>query len=139
MHQVVVICDKEKNISSSLAHKLVTTSPAFEGRIERASKRLETLIAALENRNWGRSFEESWHEFIDMHHLFQTAKTPFDYMNKECRALLHQLEKFWQIHSNGPIVTMDAGPNIHLLYRPEDRELKDKFTQDHLKGKFNVL
>lgn len=139
IHQVIVISDKEKTVSSSQAHRLVTTSPAFEGRIERASKRIELLIDALKKKNWSIAFEESWHEFIDMHHLFQTAQTPFDYMNKQCRELLHKLEKFWQIHNNGPIVTMDAGPNIHLLYRPEDIELKEKFEHDYLKGKCHVI
>lgn len=138
-HQVVVISDKEKTISSSLAHRLVTQSPAFEGRTERATQRLDKVMNALNNKDWSTTFETCWEEFIDMHHLFQTAQTPFDYMTKPCRELLHKLEKFWDIHANGPLITMDAGPNIHLLYREEDHELKEKLTHDHLKGKFNVL
>tara|TARA_B110000879_G_C11132322_1_gene496574 strand:- start:636 stop:1523 length:888 start_codon:yes stop_codon:yes gene_type:complete len=139
LHQVIVISDKEKAISSSKAHRLVTTSPAFNGRIQRAEDRLINLTSALNTRTWETAFELCWAEFIDMHHLFQTAQTPFDYMTDSCRTALHLLDKFWGIEGNGPLVTMDAGPNIHLLYRPEDKALKEKFEHDHLKGRFNVI
>ena len=49
------------------------------------------------------------------------------------------LQKFWHKHGNGPIVTMDAGPNIHLLYQTQDLELQQQFWQEHLQGKFNVI
>lgn len=139
LHQVIVLSDKEKTISSSLAHNLVTTSPAFDGRVQRAEQRLELLIAALNNNNWDSSFQHCWDEFIDMHNLFQTSSTPFDYMTDDCRALLKTLQQFWHKHGNGPIVTMDAGPNIHILYQTQDLELQQKFQQEHLQGKFNVI
>ncbi len=139
LHQVIVLSDKEKTISSSQAHLLVTSSPAFDGRIERANNRLELLMTALNNKDWASSYQHSWDEFIDMHNLFQTAETPFDYMNDDCRGLLKTLQQFWLENGNGPIVTMDAGPNIHLLYRPQDKDLQQKFQHDYLQGQFNVI
>lgn len=139
IHQVVIISDVEKTISSSQAHKMVLSSPAFEGRIERVEHRLNALIQALQQENWSEAFQYVWDEFIDMHQLFQTAADPFDYMTKPCRNLLKQLQDFWMLHGNGPLVTMDAGPNIHLLYRPQDVELKQKFEHQYLEGKFHVL
>lgn len=139
LHQVIVISNKEKSVSSSQAHKLVTSSPHFQGRIERAETHLAKLLEALAQKNWQASFDICWDEFIDMHQLFQTAQSPFDYMTDECHTALHLLQTFWQKYGNGPIVTMDAGPNIHLLYRPQDKSLKEQFEQDHLKGMFNVI
>lgn len=139
LHQVIVLSSTEKTISSSEAHQLVASSPAFEGRVARAESRLQSLIQALAALDWSSAYQICWDEFIDMHHLFQTASTPFDYMNNESRALLDKLQTFWQQHGSGPIVTMDAGPNIHLLYREQDAALKAEFEAQHLTGKHHVL
>ena len=40
---------------------------------------------------------------------------------------------------DGPLVTMDAGPNIHLLYRPDQAELARQFKSDYLVGNYDVL
>ena len=107
--------------------------------MQRANERLELLTNSLNNQDWSSSYQYCWDEFIDMHNLFQTANTPFDYMNDDCHALLKKLQQFWHKNGSGPIVTMDAGPNIHLLYKTEDLDLQQKFHQEHLQGKFNVI
>ena len=49
------------------------------------------------------------------------------------------LQELWEQEGDGPIVTMDAGPNIHLLYRPEQQELALKFRQYKLLGNYDVI
>ena len=40
---------------------------------------------------------------------------------------------------DGPLVTMDAGPNIHLLYRLDQQNLAQEFKQRELVGNYDVL
>ena len=74
-----------------------------------------------------------------MHQLFHTAAEPFHYITAEVQEVLDLLQKLWQEIGDGPIVTMDAGPNIHLLYRPEQKPMAQDFKKDYLLGNFDVL
>lgn len=45
------------------------------------------------------------------------------YMNGPTMDVLGQLNRDWLSRGDGPIVTMDAGSNIHLLFRADQAEL----------------
>ncbi len=131
IHQVAVVDSSKKKVSSSEAHKRVTTSPLFEGRKERAENRLKQLTAALRSQNWSESYQLMWSEFWDMQSLFETAKPHFGYLSAESLQVLRWLqENTWEKTGDGPLITMDAGPNIHLLYRENQRELAEKVQRE---------
>ncbi len=133
---MVVLCDETiKTVSSSQAHKLVLTSEHFKGRPERAAERLQNLISALRENNWQKTFQICWNEFWDMHILFHTSNPAFMYMNAGTMDILNDLNLFWTTNKDGPIVTMDAGSNIHLLFREDQmslyQNLQNKFCAKH--------
>ncbi len=123
-HYVLIVEAEKKKVSSSEAHLRVLTSENFVGRADRAKKRLSELQNFLVN-DWPRAFEICWAEFFDMHGLFETSKPPFGYMKPESLAALESVRRFWDEEGMGPLVTMDAGPNIHLLFRRQDEDLQD--------------
>jgi diphosphomevalonate decarboxylase len=139
IHHVIIINEHEKDISSKQAHLAVQSSSHFKFRPERAKERLNLLMSALKELNWQRAYEICWDEFMDMHHLFETASTPFHYMTPESKKALADLQAFWISHADGPIVTMDAGPNIHLLFRPDQKELAKFYVQEYLVNQFDFL
>ncbi|HCA90282.1 MAG: diphosphomevalonate decarboxylase [Legionellaceae bacterium] len=138
-HQVIIISRAEKAVSSSHAHQRVTTSPLYARRAQRANERLDALLNALNSENWSKAYEICTAEFHDMHKLFTTSSQPFSYMTPTTDILLQKIADLWHTHGDGPLVTMDAGPNIHLLYRPDQKALMHTFTQTHLTGQFDVL
>lgn len=121
-HQVLLCDESIKEVSSSDAHLRVLTSDLFEGRIKRAEERLQKLINSLRSENWQSSFEICWNEFWDMHVLFHTSSPSFMYMNQNTMRALMMLHNTWGQKKNGPLVTMDAGSNIHLLFRVDQVE-----------------
>ena len=74
-----------------------------------------------------------------MHALFSTCQQSFSYMTEKTLEILDQLQTGWKKNQDGPIVTMDAGPNIHLLYRSDQKELARVFKQDIIIGNFDVM
>ena len=74
-----------------------------------------------------------------MHALFSTCDSPFSYITPRSKEVLQLLQELWERENDGPIVTMDAGPNIHLLYRPDQTLLAQKFKQHHLIGNYDVI
>lgn len=139
LHQVVLISHAEKTVSSSEAHRRVKTSPFYADRVSRASDNLRRLCTALELQEWDKVCTICWEEFQDMHNLFVTSAEPFSYINTNSVQVLDWIQRFSDKKGQGPIVTMDAGPNIHLLYKPEQEDLAYEFRQDYLLGNYDVL
>ena len=138
-HEVIIISHDEKKILSSEAHRRIQTSPDFAERPIRAQRNLKELQMALESRDWPKAYRITWREFQDMHALFTTAQPPFSYMSARSEEVLQNAQKFWQKEGDGPLVTMDAGPNIHLLYRPDQIDCANRFKQTYLVGNYDVL
>lgn len=142
-HQVIVVESEVKAVSSSEAHKRVSSSPLFNGRPERAEKRLNDLIEVLKQNpesqsQWKKAFEICWDEFQDMHKLFETSQPPFSYMTTASRKVLLELHEMWDKNGDGPLVTMDAGANIHLLYRQDQLALSKKI-ESHFSPSLKVI
>lgn len=120
-HQVVLLERSKKEVSSSEAHKRVVSSELFQGRASRAEKRLQKLIEGMNQQDWKLCCDLVWADFWDMHALFETAQPPFGYMNDRSFKVLEMAREIWRGEGDGPMVTMDAGANVHLLYRPDQK------------------
>lgn len=123
-HAVVVVEESKKEVSSSEAHQRVQTSLLYEGRERRAEMRLQRLmkilsLSDLNQRAWREGMEILWSEFWDMHALFETSEPSFGYLNERSLRVLNRLRTVWRETGDGPWITMDAGPNVHLLLRQE--------------------
>ncbi len=135
LHQLVVIDPRPKKISSTKAHERVRTSPHFKDRPIRAKKRMQFLMRAFEQRDWRACFKICNEEFLDIHLLFESSRPPFKYQTSVVKKVLSCIQTFWK--HDGPLVTMDAGANIHLLYRPDQRDQREKIKT--LLSDFTVL
>ena len=124
IHHLILTSDREKKVSSSSAHQRVQSSPYFEGRSERAENRLHLLMKNMKEKNWKVMKQIAQEEFEDMHNLFESSRPSFSYLTEKSRKILKILDRFWEEKQDGPLITMDAGPHIHLLYRPDQMHLK---------------
>ena len=125
-HQLIIVDQSPKKIPSRAAHIRVKTSPRFKGRAQRAKSRAKLLSSALNNQDWEQCFRISYKEFLDLHSLFETASPPFKYKTPSTQKVLDIVNLFWKNNKDGPLVTMDAGANVHLLYRPDQKEQRQK-------------
>ena len=139
VHMVVLVGAGAKKVSSSDAHKKVSTSLLYEGRIDRANNRLEQLKKSLLDKNWKQAFEITWAEFWDMHALFETSEPAFGYYLPDSFAVLNKARRFWEENNDGPLVTMDAGPNVHLLWREEQKDQAQKFYTQEIQSQWQCL
>lgn len=163
LKHLVILCDESKKmVSSSQAHIQVLTSDLFKGRPERASERLQKLIQTFRSLNqadvkyagiskdtvteemsseflkkWKLIFEICWNEFWDMHNLFHTSSPAFMYLTGDGMYVLAKILEIWHKDGDGPIVTMDAGSNVHLLFRKDQVELYQNYISFFVK-KYNV-
>lgn len=138
IHQLVVVNAGAKSVSSSESHKRILTSPFFKGRVERVKNRLTDLLKALNGKDWQQCFEITWAEFQDLHQLYESANPSVVYRTEESHKVLNWLKEFWDKQGDGPLVTMDAGPHVHLLYRSDQKSTARKIKK-HFSSDFQVL
>lgn len=129
LHQLVIVEDRKKSISSSEAHQSVKKSPHFKNRIARAEHRMKILHQALKQADWKKCFKICYEEFLDLHSLFESADPPIRYKNSASQKVLDCVQDYWRKNNDGPLVTMDAGANVHLLYRPDQSLQKKHITK----------
>jgi diphosphomevalonate decarboxylase len=113
-HFILLVSGTAKKVSSSTAHRLVKESPLWAGRAERAGARFEQARMALAEGDLARLARISWREAWEMHSLFHTAPEPFSYWQPRTMEILQWLSAFVG-ESQPPIVSMDAGPNVHMI------------------------
>lgn len=128
-HQLILVDETAKKISSSKAHEHIKTSPLFKGRVGRAEERSRKLFKAFQDKDWEQSFQICFDEFLDLHSLFETSQPSFSYRTAQTKKVLNHIQDFWKENKEGPLVTMDAGANIHLLYRESGREQKEEMKK----------
>jgi diphosphomevalonate decarboxylase len=126
-HFVLLFSAEAKNIPSSRAHQLVKESPLWMGRAERASARFEQACMALAQGDLTCLTRIAWSETWEMHSLFHTAPEPFSYWRPGSIDLLQWLAPAINEPApaivSPPIVSMDAGPNVHLIVEAADADL----------------
>jgi diphosphomevalonate decarboxylase len=113
-HFVILVSSEVKTVSSSEAHRRVKSSPLWEGRPERANERCAGVLEALKSGDLHRIAHLAWAESWEMHSLFHTSAEPFTYWQAGTVDALRWLAPSLG-NSEPPIVTMDAGPNIHVI------------------------
>ena len=123
IHMVVLVSKEKKSISSSKAHKMVVTSPLYRSRPQRAEKHLSSFLRGLEHKDWKQLYRTTQAEFHDMMDLFHTSTPSFSYLTKSTLTVLDIVNKLWRENSDGPLVTMDAGSHVHLIWRQDQKHL----------------
>jgi len=115
-----MVSSHAKAVSSSQAHERVRTSPLWEGRIQRANERFVQLLGAIGRGDLKMIASQSWREAWEMHSLFHTSVPPFSYFEPGTIGVLNFLAPFVE-GERPPIVTLDAGPNVHLFVPYDDK------------------
>ena len=132
-HFVILISRAAKKVGSSEAHSRVNTSPLWLERPQRAEERSLQLRQFLHDGNIPKVAELAWREAWEMHSLFHTAAQPFTYWEPATLAGLQWLAPF-VTSAKPPIVTLDAGPNIHILVEKSSRQEWQKRLQEGFPG-----
>jgi diphosphomevalonate decarboxylase len=117
---VLVVSHQPKEVGSTEAHARIKTSQEWVGREghpprpERARIRYQQMTQALAQGQLPMVSTLAHDDFMDMHELFHTAHPPWTYLTSESKEVLSGMEAL-AFDEPAMIVTMDAGPNVHVL------------------------
>ncbi len=133
MKDAVLIVDSgTKKVSSSAGHALMHHHPYREQRKEQASANLGRLLNALQRGEMPLFGEIIEDEALNLHSLMMSSSPGYILMHPNTIRLLEKIREFRRETRAHAYFTLDAGPNIHLIYPESDAAQVIPFIRDEL-------
>ncbi|PLX14760.1 MAG: diphosphomevalonate decarboxylase [Salinivirgaceae bacterium] len=127
---ILIFSKKPKKVGSTLGHSLMNDHPYRNGRIEQVHKNMERLLPAMEQGDFDTWQQVVENEAMSLHGLMMASSTPVMLLAPETIRFLNDLEDFRTGKGLKVAYTIDAGPNVHLLYALEHREIIQDFISN---------
>lgn len=118
----VVLTAKEKDVSSRDGMKLtVDTSVFYDGWLNSIPDDLREIKAGIQARDFEKVGAIAEANCLKMHATTLGAKPPFTYWQDTTMAVMGKVQQLRQ-ENILTYFTIDAGPNVKVLYLPEDED-----------------
>ncbi|MFO7864581.1 MAG: hypothetical protein R6U85_11310 [Salinivirgaceae bacterium] len=123
IHDSILIFSKNpKAVSSSAGHELMNNHAYKQGRIAQANENTQNMLEALNTGDFEKWQHITESEALALHGLMLSSANPVLLLLPDSIQFLNDFLAFRKGKALKAAFTIDAGPNIHLLYAPEHYE-----------------
>lgn len=129
---IIIISAEKKEVSSRAGHALMHNNPFADVRYQQAVQNTDRLIVALQDGDLETFMQITEAEALQLHALMMTSEPSFVLMQPNSLAVIAAVRHFRTAHRVPVCFTLDAGPNIHLLYPQEVRDQVLQFINESL-------
>lgn len=119
---IFIVDPGSKAVSSSAGHRLMDGHPFAEARFVQASDNLKLLVTALEQGDWDSFIRITENEALSLHAMMMTSNPGFLLMQPETITIIRRIQEFRKQTGAKVCFTLDAGPNVHMIYAKEDQD-----------------
>ena len=130
---ILIIDDAPKEVSSSLGHNLLENHPYAGARFAQASRNYSRLLQILSSDNFSVFAVLVEEEAMSIHSLMMTSNPSFCLMKANTLTAIEKLKKWREKSGVSVCFTLDAGPNIHVLYPEGNKNEVTNFIDSELK------
>ncbi len=133
MRDTILVVDRGmKAVSSSAGHRLMGHHPYAEARFRQASINFKALAEALQAGDDDRFIHIVETEALNLHALMMSSDPAYILLKPETLKIISRIREF-RLSSGIPLCfTLDAGPNVHLLYHGSDNAAVEAFIKQEL-------
>ena len=119
-HDDILIASRgEKSVSSSAGHALMEDNIYAENRYAQARQRLYNLIDILRSGDFDAFGRIAENEALTLHALMMMSNPSYVLMRPNSLAMIERVRQFRKETHTPLYFSLDAGPNLHLLYPDE--------------------
>ena len=129
---IVMVDSGEKSVSSTAGHNLMVGHPYAEMRYFVAREHMEQLKEIMESGNveaFGKILEN---EALSLHGLMMNSDPSFILMKPNTLNIIEKVRALRESESIQWYFTLDAGPNVHLMYPKSEADRAKKLIEEHL-------
>lgn len=113
---ILIISGEKKSVSSTAGHKLMDTNPFAATRYEQARDNLQHILGALKNADLDQFIDIVEEEALTLHALMMCSRPSYTLMKPNTLAAIDRIRNYRKVEHIPIAFTLDAGPNIHVLY-----------------------
>lgn len=126
---IALVSSAEKAVSSSSGHSVAATSPFFAIRQSGLTERRDAMLAALTARDLATLGTYLETEALEMHAVMATMTPAACYILPQTEAVIATVRR---LRRDGlqAYVTLDAGPNVHIISTQEDQPILVRHLQE---------
>lgn len=119
----ILLVDKgEKQVSSTIGHKLMFEHPFAKKRFKQAHDNLAKLKTVLASGDLNAFVKIVESEALTLHAMMMTSMPYFVLMKPNTLEIINKVWKFRSETNSNVCFTLDAGANVHLLYPESEKE-----------------
>lgn len=128
---ILLVSAKEKSLSSSKGHALMKEHPYANGRLLQANNNLSLFKKALSEGDLELLAQLSENEALSLHALIMSSGGGDILLEPASLELIQRIKK---ARNKGLSIffTIDAGPNIHLIYPDSEKMKAEEFIHNEL-------
>ena len=129
----ILLVDKgEKQVSSTIGHKLMHHHPFAEQRFLQANENLTKLSEVLQNGDVDTFINIVESEALTLHAMMLTSNPYFILMKPNTLEIINKIWNYRKETGSKICFTLDAGANVHVLYPENEKEKVNQFIDKSL-------
>lgn len=136
---ILIVDDEPKKVSSTVGHSLMVDHPYAEKRFEQADQRTGELISILKNGEMDAFIKMCESEALTLHAMMMTSSDYYLLIKPGTVQVIEKLMQFREETGTPVCFTLDAGPNVHVLYPEEHAEKVEAFLKNDLVGFYKSM
>ena len=115
-NSIIIIDEAEKEISSTEGHRLMNEHPFAKKRFYQANQNFLEIKNSLLTGDIQKFIQIVESEALTLHALMMTSSPSYKLFKPETIKIIELIKNYRENSKNPLCFTLDAGPNIHLLY-----------------------
>lgn len=129
---ILIVEDQPKKISSSVGHGLMKNHPFAPSRFIQANNHCMEMISVLKNGDFEAFISITEREALSLHAMMMTSGDYYLLIKPDTVRIIEQVFQFREATGLPLCFTLDAGPNVHLLYPENIQDKVQPFLEHYL-------
>lgn len=129
---ILIVDESPKAVSSSEGHRLMQSHPFAARRFLQAHEHIDLMLKALAGGDEDSLALITENEALGLHGLMMTANPGYVLLKPGTLQIMDKIKSFRAASGMPAFFTLDAGPNVHLIYPERIAEAVQAFIQDEL-------
>ena len=129
---ILIVSGETKSVSSRAGHALMEGNPYASARYAQANENIKNLLAALKLGDLDTFINITESEALQLHALMMCSNPSFILMKPNTLNVINEIRMFRNETKIPLCFTLDAGPNVHLLYPDSEAQKVEQFIKDNL-------
>lgn len=136
---ILIIEDEPKKVSSTIGHGLMNNHPYAVARFKQANDRTALLIDVLKTGDIEEFIRICESEALTLHAMMMTSSEYYLLVKPNTITAIQKLMSFRLERLIPVCFTLDAGPNLHVLYPLKYKEAVEDFIQNELSDTYKKV